>query len=112
VVELIADNRSLVLWFVERSPRDAELGRQAGDPVRAAIPRSEGRVRTTEGLLIVASPVARVPAHMNNHHNLLFQIEGTKEVVIGGYDNPLEQLRQVEPAAVRSASTSTGCRRS
>jgi hypothetical protein len=97
IVEGIAGNGCwMVLWHVERSATYASLVARALVDMRAALPRTEGRLQPTEGLLLVASPTATVPAHVDNHHNVLFQIEGTKEVMVGAYDDPALQQRQVE----------------
>jgi hypothetical protein len=45
--------------------------------------------------VFLASPGAITPAHFDTYHNLLFQIEGTKEVWIGSFTEPRAAQREI-----------------
>jgi uncharacterized RmlC-like cupin family protein len=97
VVTGIRDNGCwVVLWCLERAAGYRGLVDGSIAPVRAIVPASEGRLGPTDGLALVASPGAVVPAHLDNNHNVLFQVEGTKELFVGEFLDAREQHRQVE----------------
>ena len=56
---------------------------------------SEGGVKSTTANVFLASPHSVTPAHIDCHHNLLLQIEGTKEVVVGVFDSPAHEVAEV-----------------
>ena len=97
VIEGIEGNRCwMVLWAIDRAaPYDA-LVEQWVAPIRAAIPPSEGALGPSESLALIASPGAVVPAHVDNNHNVLLQLEGTKELFVGEFSDPSESQRQIE----------------
>ncbi len=45
--------------------------------------------------VFVASPGAVTPAHFDTYHNLLLQIDGTKEVSIGSFTEPRDAQREI-----------------
>jgi ribosomal protein L16 Arg81 hydroxylase len=97
VIEGIEENRCwMVLWHIDTAaPYDA-LVEQWVEPIRAAIPTSEGALGASESLALIASPGAVVPAHVDHNHNVLLQLEGTKELFIGEFSDASEGQRQVE----------------
>jgi hypothetical protein len=86
----------MVLWAIERGGAYRSLIDEWIAPVRALVPASEGRLRPNDGVALIASPGAIVPAHVDNNHNVLFQIEGTKQVCVGEFVDERDQHRQVE----------------
>jgi len=57
---------------------------------------SEGGVTSTTSSLFLASPHAVTPAHVDRHHNLLLQIEGTKNVVVGVFDSDADAATEID----------------
>jgi hypothetical protein len=88
VVRGIDDNGCwVVLWSLENEPRYEAFLVECLAGVDALAAREGGR--TSSGLnLLASSPGAIVPVHFDMHHNLLLQVEGTKEVMIGSYSDP------------------------
>ena len=69
--------------------------RRVGAPHQLAL-RGAGESPTGNDLIaFVGSPRASVPFHYDVNHHLLVQVEGTKWVGIGGYDDPAERDRQL-----------------
>lgn len=78
MVHRVADDRwSLRLYHLEHLP----IFRVATDTMSAIVARLSPDDVVDVGLALFLAPVAAVtPAHPDRHHNLLFQIEGTKRV--------------------------------
>ncbi|MFN2569122.1 MAG: cupin-like domain-containing protein [Candidatus Dormibacteria bacterium] len=49
-----------------------------------------------DGVAFVSPPGMTGPMHCDHHHNLLLQVQGTKEVTLGYFDDPSVAQRQVE----------------
>jgi len=89
VIRGIATNQCWVaLWFLESLDVFRTLMDEHLDPLAACIGGHEGGMHRRGVNVLVASPGALVPAHFDLHHNLLMQVEGTKEVMVGFYDDP------------------------
>jgi hypothetical protein len=61
-----------------------------------ALSASDGGVTERRINMVMASPNAVVPVHFDLHHNLLLQIDGTKEVTIGSFSDPAIEVREVD----------------
>ena len=83
------------LFNVDTEPAYRELLRACVAAV-GALPRTEGAMGAVAAHVFCAAPHAVVPVHFDRHHNLLLQIEGTKTVTIGGYDDPALAQREIE----------------
>ena len=55
----------------------------------------EGGMTSTTASVYLASPYSVTPAHIDRPHNLLLQIEGTKEVVVGTFDTREDEAAEV-----------------
>ena len=77
----------MVLWSIDRVAPYRCLVDEWLAPVRAEVPASEGRLDRNESLTLIASPGAVVPAHVDNNHNVLFQLEGTKQLFVGEFSD-------------------------
>jgi hypothetical protein len=86
----------MVLWALGTVEPYGTLVEEWLRPVREAMPAAEGRVGPSDALALIASPEAVVPAHVDNKHNVLVQLEGTKDVFIGEFVDRGEGHRQVE----------------
>lgn len=67
-------------------------------PVQRAAQASGQRVVGLDLIVFLGAPRTRVPFHCDKAHHLLFQVVGTKRLVVGWYDDP------EVAAAVRMAS--------
>ena len=60
------------------------------------LPAGEGAMTSRAAHVFCAAPGATVPVHFDRHHNLLLQIEGSKTVTIGAYDDLAVAQREIE----------------
>ena len=98
VAEGIETNGSrLTLYYLERLSAYKALASDCVAPIMPLL-QAEGGVERASVNVFMASPGAVVPAHFDNHHNLLLQIEGTKEVFVGAFSNPASGHREIERA--------------
>ena len=96
VIRAIRTNQSWVmLQSLATLPEYQPLMRRVGAPHQLAL-RSIGEVPTGNDLIaFIGSPRASVPFHFDVNHHLLVQVEGTKQVAIGWFDDPHERDRQL-----------------
>ena len=95
IAELEAATSTVRLYHVELVPGY----RKIGDEVLATIDGAFAGVPQPTGLntaIFFGSPGAVVPAHIDRHHNLLLQLQGTKRVNIGKFPDADRQQREVE----------------
>ena len=84
----------IVLSFVDNAPGYGELLDAVSLEFRGALAAHDGSVRARTGTIFMTSPHGVVAAHMDRHHNVLLQIEGTKELSVGEFDD--EPARELE----------------
>ena len=91
----IADNGCwMIVWNIHTRSDYQLLVERCLTEARVAAQR-EGGLTSPEASIIVSSPGAVVPIHLDRHHNLLLQIRGTKQVMIGRYRDPEVERRQI-----------------
>src|SRR5690606_31534976 len=95
-VRRIAECRSwMVLKGVEQLPAYRALLDACLDPIGSKIVRGLDRVHDRKAFLFVSSPGSVTPFHMDNEHNFLLQVRGSKTMHLWR-----EQDRTVLPAEV------------
>jgi hypothetical protein len=96
VIRTIRTNQSWVmLQSLATLPEYQPLMRRVGAPHQLAL-RSAGEDPIGNDLIaFIGSPRASVPFHFDVNHHLLVQIEGTKQVAIGWFEDPEERDRQL-----------------
>jgi ribosomal protein L16 Arg81 hydroxylase len=98
--DVIADidtNRSWVVFaFVDHVPQYGALLDAATVEFRAALTDRDGPALARTGTVFVASPRSVTPAHFDRHHNILLQIEGTKELSVGEFDDDGAEARELQ----------------
>jgi hypothetical protein len=86
VIRGIDDNRSWVaLWFLENVDAYRALLDECLDQAVDLIGDRDAAMGRRGANILVTSPRGVVPAHFDLHHNLLLQIEGSKDVTIGSF---------------------------
>jgi hypothetical protein len=97
VVRGIDDNSCwVVLWHMEHNPVYRALLDECMTPIDEILPEREGRMTRRGMNVLIGSPQAVVPAHFDLHHNLLLQVEGTKEFNIGSFADPAVEARELD----------------
>jgi hypothetical protein len=96
VIRTISTNDSWVmLQSLATLPEYQPLMRRVGGPHQLAL-RGSGQSPTGNDLIaFVGSPSASVPFHYDVNHHLLVQVEGSKRVAIGYFDDADERDRQL-----------------
>jgi hypothetical protein len=95
----IADNgQRLLVYHLERLSSYADVVRSCYDAATGVVGNREGGVCAQSVSILVASPGAVVQSHFDRHHNLLLQLEGTKEITVGTFPDPVEGHRVLERA--------------
>jgi hypothetical protein len=93
----IEDNNCwMVLWNVEQVPEWRALLDRCLDDVEAHVGRRGGGMMQRQAFLFLSAPNAVTPAHFDPEHNLLLQIRGTKEMNVGRFPDPADQLRELD----------------
>jgi hypothetical protein len=86
----------MVLWFVESVPAYEALLDECLDQVVAVVRARQGSMGRRGANIFLGSAGAVAPAHFDRHHNLLLQIQGSKDVTIGRFDDPATTQREIE----------------
>lgn len=95
IVRGIHDNGCWIgLRNVQTDPEYRELLESTLSEVTGVI--DEGAVTKMEGFIFVSAPNATTPAHIDPEHNLLLQMTGSKEILIGAYDDARSEQLAVE----------------
>ena len=83
------------LAHLELLPGYREVGQAVVDAASGGRPWRSG-VRRWTGVVFAGSEGSSVPPHVDRHHNLLLQLEGSKEVTVGRFRDPARHQREVE----------------
>jgi hypothetical protein len=86
----------MVLWFVESVRAYEALLDECLDQVVDVVRARQGEMGQRGANIFLGSAGAVAPAHFDRHHNLLLQIQGTKDVTIGRFDDPATAQREIE----------------
>jgi quercetin dioxygenase-like cupin family protein len=86
----------LILWQAHTIAPYGQLASACLEPLVAGLRRHEGGPTEETATILVSSPGAVVPAHVDKEHSVLLQIEGTKEVTVGRHAARATYHRQVE----------------
>ena len=99
VVRTIGTNGCWVMLTALASlPEYRPLLLRLGAPLQLAV-RAAGEAPVAHDMLaFVGAPRANVPLHYDSTHHLLVQVQGSKTVGVGYYDDPNEHRRQIERA--------------
>ena len=86
----------LVFHYLERLEPYRRLLFDSLDEVANTIGALEGGLARREAHIFLVSPGSVAPVHYDRHHKVLFQIEGTKELVLGSFADPTVERAEVE----------------
>ena len=97
----------MVLWYVETLPAYRALLDECLDQVVQPVERREGRMGRRGANIFLGAPGAVTPAHFDRHHNLLLQIDGTKDVTIGVFDDHRVATQEIDATSVINTTCTT-----
>jgi quercetin dioxygenase-like cupin family protein len=95
VADLENSRSWITLSFVDHAPGYGDLLDAVSTEFRSVLATHDGPVRARTGTVFLTSPGGVVPAHVDRHHNILLQIEGTKELCVGEFDDDLVQEQEI-----------------
>jgi hypothetical protein len=87
---------SVRLYHVNHTPQLRELVRGTLDQAAAILGSYGGGMVQRDASLFCGSPASVVPVHCDRHDNLLLQLVGTKEVMVGRFTDPDRELVEIE----------------
>lgn len=85
----------MVLWNIEQAPEYRELLNSCVDDAERHL-AANGGSRRREAFLFLSAPGAVTPVHFDPEHNLLLQVKGVKEINVGRFADPADQLRELD----------------
>ncbi len=85
----------MIVWSAQRLPEYQQLLAQCVDQVAPFLPASEGVIEQQMANVLLSSAHSVVPVHFDRHHNLLLQIEGTKELMLGTFADPRQEQSEI-----------------
>jgi hypothetical protein len=86
----------MVLKEIEHHPEYRALLNTALDEVEEQVADLEGEMRHRVGFIFLSAPNSVTPLHIDNEHNLLLQIRGSKAITIGEFGNRALRDRELE----------------
>lgn len=99
VARTITERRNrLGIYYLERIQPYRKLVLETRDEIVGAVGNREGGACGTSLGFFLASPGTVVQSHFDRHHNMLFQLQGTKELTVAHYDDPTDDQRVIERA--------------
>lgn len=84
----------IVLKRIESDPEYRALLDRSLDEVIPHVAHREGGASRKEAFIFLSAPNSTTPSHIDPEHNLLLQIRGSKDIVVGGFADP--RAREVE----------------
>lgn len=97
IVRTIDSNRCwMVLKRIEQHPAYRDLLERTLSEVTAAVAATQGPVRRREGFIFISAPNSVTPAHLDPEFNFLLQIRGTKDMIVGRWEDAASEERELE----------------
>ena len=91
-----SNGKWMVLKKVHTDPEYQALADWILGQVRSEVVEQEGGRVTSECYILISSPNSSVPSHFDPEFNLLFQIQGTKEMTVGTFPDPETEQAEAE----------------
>jgi Cupin superfamily protein len=86
----------MVLWNIEQVARYKALLDECLDEVEQYVADKHDSIRNRKAYLFLSAPNATTPVHFDPEHNLLLQINGTKNMNVGRFADPADQQSELD----------------
>lgn len=86
----------MVMKRVESDPEFKALLEESLSEVIPHVAHREGGARRQEAYIFLSAPGSTTPSHIDPEHNLLLQIRGTKDMVVGGFRDAQSEQVEIE----------------
>lgn len=86
----------MVLQHVETDPLYNDLLETALEDIIDAVAHREGGALRKEGFIFLSAPNSVTPTHTDPEHNLLLQIRGSKDMIIGDWPDKESEQEEME----------------
>jgi oxalate decarboxylase/phosphoglucose isomerase-like protein (cupin superfamily) len=84
----------IVLKKIESDPEYRALLEESLESIVPHVAHTEGGAVRKEAFIFISAPGSTTPSHIDPEHNLLLQIRGTKDMIVGAFPDP--HTREVE----------------
>lgn len=85
-----------VLKRIESDPEYSALLDESLNEVIPLVADTEGGANRREAFLFMSAPGSTTPSHIDPEHNLLLQIQGTKDMTVGKFPDPQSEQAEIE----------------
>lgn len=97
IVRGIEDNGHwIVLKRIESDPEYSQLLEDSLAEVIPHVAHQEGGANRKEAFLFMSAPNSTTPSHIDPEHNLLLQVRGTKNMIVGQFPDPQSEQKEIE----------------
>jgi hypothetical protein len=86
----------MVMKEIEHHPDYRDLLNESLDEIEGLIAEREGEMRRRMGFVFLSAPGSVTPTHIDNEHNLLLQVRGSKEMNVGAFNDRDYYEQEVE----------------
>ncbi|MEK6252403.1 MAG: cupin domain-containing protein [Actinomycetota bacterium] len=86
----------IVLKQIESDPEYRQLLEQALEAVIPEVAHAEGGAVRKEAYIFISAPNSVTPSHIDDEHNLLLQIRGNKDMLVGCFPDRETQESEIE----------------
>jgi hypothetical protein len=86
----------IVLKRIESDPEYRQLLEQALSAVVPHVAHTEGGAVRKEAYIFISAPNSTTPSHIDPEHNLLLQVRGSKDMLVGGFPDSEAQHSEIE----------------
>ncbi len=86
----------IVLKRIESDPEYKALLEECLNEVIPHVAHREGGARRQEAYMFLSAPGSTTPSHIDPEHNMLLQIRGTKDMIVGGFESPEDEQIEIE----------------
>ncbi|MDX6650475.1 MAG: hypothetical protein QOJ97_2426 [Solirubrobacteraceae bacterium] len=86
----------IVLKKIESDPEYRALLEESLEAIVPHVAHTEGGAVRKEAFIFISAPGSTTPSHIDPEHNLLLQIRGSKDMVVGAFPDPDTREAEIE----------------
>jgi oxalate decarboxylase/phosphoglucose isomerase-like protein (cupin superfamily) len=90
------NGRWIVLKKIESDPEYRALLEESLEAIVPHVAHTEGGAVRKEAFIFISAPGSTTPSHIDPEHNLLLQIRGSKDMIVGAFPDPDTREAEIE----------------